>query len=124
MLYDGNEKLKEEEVRNKLEDGSKARIIIGVFPEELLDTLDIVILSPGVPADLQCGPAFFTAVGIRAGDGGRWLRKQCLILARNNCTPVSDWLSMPLSELRLWIGANNEIEAENAQRRREAAGGK
>ncbi len=52
MLYDGNEKLKEEEVRNKLEDGSKARIIIGVFPEELLDTLDIVILSPGVPADL------------------------------------------------------------------------
>lgn len=52
VLYDGNEKLKEEEVRNKLEDGSKARIIIGVFPEELLDTLDIVILSPGVPADL------------------------------------------------------------------------
>ena len=52
LLYDGNEKLKEEEVRNKLEDGSKARIIIGVFPEELLDTLDIVILSPGVPADL------------------------------------------------------------------------
>jgi hypothetical protein len=31
---------------------------------------------------------------------------------------------MPLSELRLWIRANNEIEAENAQRRREAAGGK
>lgn len=52
LLYDGNEKLKEEEVRNKLEDGSKARIIIGGFPEELLDTLDIVILSPGVPADL------------------------------------------------------------------------
>lgn len=52
VLYDGNERLKEEEVRNKLEDGSKARIIIGKFPEELLDTLDIVILSPGVPADL------------------------------------------------------------------------
>ena len=52
MLYDGNEKLKEEEIRNKLKDGSRAQIIIGAFPEELLDSLDIVILSPGVPADL------------------------------------------------------------------------
>ena len=52
VLYDGNEKLKEEEIRNKLKDGSRAQIIIGAFPEELLDSLDIVILSPGVPADL------------------------------------------------------------------------
>jgi hypothetical protein len=31
---------------------------------------------------------------------------------------------MPLSELRLWIRANNEIEAENAQRRRETSSGR
>ncbi len=51
VLYDGDEKLQEEKIRNKLKDGSKAQIIIGAFPAELLDTLDIVILSPGVPVD-------------------------------------------------------------------------
>lgn len=51
-LYDGNEKLKAEEVRGKLGEGSKAAIIIGAFPEELYDDLDIAILSPGVPTDL------------------------------------------------------------------------
>lgn len=51
-LYDGNEKLEEEKSRGKLGAGSKAQIVIGAFPEELLDTLDIVVLSPGVPADL------------------------------------------------------------------------
>lgn len=52
VLYDGNEKLEEEKIREKLESGSKARIVTGAFPEELLDTLDIVVLSPGVPVDL------------------------------------------------------------------------
>ena len=51
-LYDGNEKLEEEKIREKLGAGSKAQIVIGAFPEELLDTLDIVVLSPGVPTDL------------------------------------------------------------------------
>ena len=51
-LYDGNEKLEEEKIRGKLGAGSKAQIVIGPFPEELLDTLDIVVLSPGVPTDL------------------------------------------------------------------------
>lgn len=65
--------------------------------------------------------AFFTAVGVKAGDGGRWLRKQCLILARNNNTPAFEWLALPLVELGPWIMANNMIEAENEQRRKEAA---
>ena len=52
ILYDGNEKLKEEELREKLGEGSGARIVIGAFPEELYDDLDIAILSPGVPTDL------------------------------------------------------------------------
>ena len=45
-------KLTEADVRAKLQEGSKARIIIGAFPEELPNTLDLVILSPGVPTDL------------------------------------------------------------------------
>ncbi|MCI9341244.1 MAG: UDP-N-acetylmuramoyl-L-alanine--D-glutamate ligase [Dorea sp.] len=52
VLYDGNEKLKEEEVRGKLREGSRVQIVIGSFPEELLCSLDIAVLSPGVPTDL------------------------------------------------------------------------
>ena len=52
ILYDGNEKLVESEIRVRLDKDSKAEIVIGVFPEALLDTLDIVVLSPGVPTDL------------------------------------------------------------------------
>ncbi len=52
ILYDGNDKLKEEDVRAKLDKDSKVRIVLGEFPEELLETLQLVILSPGVPTDL------------------------------------------------------------------------
>ena len=52
VLYDGNEKLEEAQIRAKLGADSKARIVIGAFPEELLEELDLVILSPGVPTDL------------------------------------------------------------------------
>lgn len=52
VLYDGNGKLTEAGLREKLGEGSRAGIVIGTFPEELYDTLDIAILSPGVPTDL------------------------------------------------------------------------
>ncbi len=52
ILYDGNDKLKEQDVREKLDEGSKAEIVLGEFPEGLLETLQLVILSPGVPTDL------------------------------------------------------------------------
>ncbi|GFI44510.1 UDP-N-acetylmuramoylalanine--D-glutamate ligase [Lachnospiraceae bacterium] len=51
-LYDGNEKLLVDEVRKKLGKESKAEIFLGAFPEDLYDTLDIAILSPGVPTDI------------------------------------------------------------------------
>ncbi|MGN1165042.1 MAG: UDP-N-acetylmuramoyl-L-alanine--D-glutamate ligase [Lachnospiraceae bacterium] len=52
VLYDGNKELDKDSVRKKLEKDSKAEIIIGDFPEKLLEELDIAILSPGVPTDL------------------------------------------------------------------------
>ena len=52
VLYDGNDQLTENGVRAKLEKGSKAKIVLGTFPESLLDELDLVVLSPGVPTDL------------------------------------------------------------------------
>lgn len=50
ILYDSNDKLSEEIVRNKIE-GSKTQIIIGDMPEGILDTLDLMVISPGVPVD-------------------------------------------------------------------------
>ena len=39
-------------MKEQLGDGVKAEIILGEFPEKLIDTLDIAVLSPGVPTDL------------------------------------------------------------------------
>lgn len=52
ILYDGNDKLNKVAMKEQLGDGVKAEIIIGEFPEKLIDTLDIAVLSPGVPTDL------------------------------------------------------------------------
>ncbi len=52
ILYDENENLKEEDVRKKLPKDSKAEIVIGELKEEIIRTLDLVVLSPGVPTDL------------------------------------------------------------------------
>lgn len=52
ILYDGNDKLNKVAMKEQLGDGVKAEIILGEFPEKLIDTLDIAVLSPGVPTDL------------------------------------------------------------------------
>ena len=52
VLYDENAKLTKEQVRAKLAADSKAKIVIGVLSEDVIKTLDMVVLSPGVPTDL------------------------------------------------------------------------
>lgn len=52
VLYDGNERLKKHKLKEQLAETSKVQIILGDFPESLLDSLDLVVLSPGVPTDL------------------------------------------------------------------------
>lgn len=54
------------------------------------------------------------------GDGGKWIRAQCLTLSRSNNTPVSYWLSLPVGSLRYWIAAHNALEAELSKQREEA----
>ena len=44
-----------------------------------------------------------------AGDGGEWLRRQVYILASSGAAPIGWWLSLPLAELRDWIGTHNEV---------------
>ena len=51
-LYDSNEKLTGAEVRGRLSEGSKCKIVLGEFPENLKKETELVVLSPGVPVDL------------------------------------------------------------------------
>lgn len=52
ILYDSNEKLKEEDIRKKLRPGSSTPVIFGKIPQEVQASLALVVLSPGVPVDL------------------------------------------------------------------------
>lgn len=52
VLYDGNEQLDTGKVKNQLGEYKDIQIVAGAFPEEVLDSLQLVVLSPGVPTDL------------------------------------------------------------------------
>lgn len=52
ILYEGNAKQDPEEIRRKLNAGADVEIILGELSDEVLDRLELVVLSPGVPADL------------------------------------------------------------------------
>jgi len=44
------------------------------------------------------------------------LRRQCLLLAQTNNTPVPFWLSLPLRDLAPWIAESNKLVAEANKR--------
>lgn len=52
VIYDGHVKTEPEQVKEKLGKDIPARILIGNLPEEVLDELDLAVLSPGVPIDI------------------------------------------------------------------------
>lgn len=58
IIYDGNESLTEDKVRDTFEKaegtaaGSGLAVILGKIGQEVIDTLDLAVLSPGVPTDL------------------------------------------------------------------------
>ncbi len=51
ILYDSNETLTEDAVREKLPEGVSPRIVLGELTEEVLEAADLAVLSPGVPTD-------------------------------------------------------------------------
>lgn len=51
-LYDGNQDLDIQKLKSQLGTDTSVRIVLGTFPEEILDCLDLAVLSPGVPTDL------------------------------------------------------------------------
>ncbi len=53
VLYESNDKVAESDVRAKLGENSKAELVIGAFSQELSEKVDLAVLSPGVPTDLD-----------------------------------------------------------------------
>ena len=51
VLYDGNEKLTRDIISTKLPEGCNAEIVIGEMPQGLIDSADLLVISPGVPID-------------------------------------------------------------------------
>ena len=80
ILYDGNEKLDLEKVKEQLGEGSRARIVLGAFPEELLETLDLLILSPRCPHRPSGGGSHSFQRDPGDGRGGA-----CLFLWKRRC---------------------------------------
>lgn len=54
VLYDGNENLKEEEIRAKLPKGAEADIVLGELTEEALDGAEVMVVSPGISVEAPC----------------------------------------------------------------------
>ncbi len=52
VLYDSNEKITVEELRAKLPEESRAACIAGELPEDVEQSIEAVVLSPGVPTDI------------------------------------------------------------------------
>ena len=53
ILYDENEKLVKEEVEAKLSASCKGEVIVGKLSEDVKNTIELVVLSPGVPTDTE-----------------------------------------------------------------------
>lgn len=52
ILYDGNTSLDPEKMKAQIGEGTNVEILLGELPEEVMETLEFVVMSPGVPTDL------------------------------------------------------------------------
>ncbi|MDD3368063.1 MAG: UDP-N-acetylmuramoyl-L-alanine--D-glutamate ligase [Lachnospiraceae bacterium] len=54
ILFDSNDKLSETEIRSRLQEGTRQTpILLGFVPEEIEQTITMLVLSPGVPTDTE-----------------------------------------------------------------------
>ena len=52
ILYDGNKNLNVEATKEQIGSDKAVCVVAGDFPEDVLESLDLVVMSPGVPTDL------------------------------------------------------------------------
>ena len=53
VLFDSNDKLEPESIREKFKDGMEVDVVLGELPEETAAEISLVVLSPGVPTDTE-----------------------------------------------------------------------
>ena len=51
IIYDGNDKLKEEDVLNKIENKEDVKVILGELEDSVINEIDMMVLSPGIAID-------------------------------------------------------------------------
>ncbi len=51
VIYDGNEKINKDDVLAKLQNADNVEVIIGELSKEVIDSVDLMILSPGIAID-------------------------------------------------------------------------
>lgn len=52
VIYDGNESVSREEILDRLRQKEQTEIVIGKLPDEVLTSVELAVLSPGVPTDI------------------------------------------------------------------------
>ena len=52
ILYDGNASLDADKIKEQLGSDSKTEVSLGTLSEEVMDSLELVVMSPGVPTDI------------------------------------------------------------------------
>ena len=52
ILYDGNASLDVDKIREQLGANSSVKVVLGKLSEDIIDSLELVVMSPGVPTDL------------------------------------------------------------------------
>lgn len=53
VLFDANDKLEKEAIREKFAQGTEADIVLGELPTEIAEEVSLLVLSPGVPTDTE-----------------------------------------------------------------------
>ena len=59
VIFDGNAEIDKEAVVHKTDGTYQVEVYAGELPKEVADSLDLVVLSPGVPTDLPVVKSFF-----------------------------------------------------------------
>ena len=52
VLYDGNTSLDPEGIKTQIGEGTKVEVVLGELSDDVIDSLELVVMSPGVPTDL------------------------------------------------------------------------
>lgn len=59
IIYDGNANIDKEAVVHKIQGADELEVYAGELPKEVQNSLDLVVLSPGVPTDLPIVKGFY-----------------------------------------------------------------